>query len=166
MNKIHVINIEEKTLENTNYRKVIETTPSMQLVLMSLNGGETIDSEIHDESDQFFRIEKGLCKIEIYNIVDNKPSDILLYSVELKENDVTIVPKNTCHKLINTGNDELKLYTIYSPPHHAPNRLNVTKEDADNEDNNIDNMSEGVYKSKLNKYKRKIEILINVICDV
>lgn len=105
-----VDNIEELTLENTYYRNVLFTTKDrqMQLVLMTIKPGEEIGMEIHEEINQFFRIEKGTGKI-IYN--DNKERD-------LKNNDAIIIPAGMRHNIINTGNDDLKLYTIYTPANH------------------------------------------------
>jgi mannose-6-phosphate isomerase-like protein (cupin superfamily) len=101
------INIEKETLENTNYRKVIKTTSNMQLVVMSLAEHEDIPNEIHTDNDQFFRVESGTCKIVT-------PDDTII----LTKDSTTIIPKNTYHQVVNIGNEPLKLYTIYSPPHH------------------------------------------------
>ncbi len=108
-----VDNIEELTVENTYYRNVLFTTKDkqMQLVLMSIKPGEEIGMEIHEEINQFFRIEKGVGKV-IYN--DNKER-------ELKDNDAIIIPAGMRHNIINTGNDDLKLYTIYTPANHPEN---------------------------------------------
>jgi mannose-6-phosphate isomerase-like protein (cupin superfamily) len=105
-----VDNIEELTLENTYYRNVLYTTKdrNMQLVLMSLKPGVEIGEEIHETESQFFRIEKGECKV-IYN--DEKERF-------LKDDDAIIIPAGMKHNIINTGNDDLKLYTIYTPAHH------------------------------------------------
>lgn len=103
-------NIEDDTLSNFNYRKVIKTTKNLQLVLMTLKPGEEIGEETH-ENDQFFRFESGVGKCIVGNIEH-----------DLKDGDAIIIPMNTLHNIINTGDDDLKLYTIYSPPHH-PNNL-------------------------------------------
>lgn len=148
MKNFSVIDIENQTINNTNYRKVLMTSSNMQLVVMSLNLEESIDLEIHDESDQFFRIEKGICKIEIYE----KNTDVYpKQTFKLKENDVVIIPKKTYHKITNIGNEILKLYTIYSPPHHNPNKINPTKQSEQMEK----------YKYKILKYSQKIKLLEN-----
>jgi mannose-6-phosphate isomerase-like protein (cupin superfamily) len=105
-----VDNIEELTLENPYYRNVLYTTPdnNMQLVLMSLKPGEEIGEEIHPTINQFFRIEKGNGKV-VYN--DGKERD-------LKDNDAIIIPAGMKHNVINTGTEDLKLYTIYTPAQH------------------------------------------------
>jgi mannose-6-phosphate isomerase-like protein (cupin superfamily) len=105
-----VDNIEELTLENTYYRNVAYTTPDekMQLVFMSLKPNEEIGEEIHATINQFFRIEKGNGKV-VYN--DGKEKVI-------KDNDAIIIPAGMKHNIINTGSEDLKLYTIYTPANH------------------------------------------------
>jgi mannose-6-phosphate isomerase-like protein (cupin superfamily) len=116
MVKAHLhTNIEMDTLDNVAYRKVIYTG-LMQLVLMSLNPGEEIGTEIHDGHDQFFRIEQGQATAVLNG-----------NTIELKEDEVLIVPAGTKHNLINTGDTGLKLYTIYAPSEHPENTLQITK---------------------------------------
>jgi mannose-6-phosphate isomerase-like protein (cupin superfamily) len=105
-----VDNIEELTLENKYYRNVIYTTKNrdMQLVLMSLKPDVEIGEEIHPTITQFFRIEKGEGEVR-YN--DGKIKKI-------KAEDAIIIPAGMKHNLVNTGNDDLKLYTIYTPANH------------------------------------------------
>ena len=101
-------NIEKATLDNANFRKVLYSGKHLQLVLMSLKAGEEIGEEVHKENDQFFRFEGGNGKCIIdgnnYNVTDG---------------DVIIIPAGAKHNIINTDSaTELKMYTIYSPPHH------------------------------------------------
>jgi mannose-6-phosphate isomerase-like protein (cupin superfamily) len=105
-----VDNIEELTIENSYYRNVVYTAPNgnMQLVLMSLKPGVEIGEEIHKDTNQFFRIERGSGKV-VYN--GGKVRD-------LKDNDAIIIPAGMKHNIINTGKNDLKLYTIYEPAHH------------------------------------------------
>lgn len=109
-------NLEEKTLHNTDYRHVKWTTSMMQVVLMSLPEGDYIDSEIHEEHDQFFRVESGHIKVIINDtqILKGGPGF------------ACIIPKGTRHEIWNDGSEPLKLYTIYSPPEHAPDKVNPT----------------------------------------
>ena len=111
------INLEKDTLENKNYRKVIYTNPGgMQLVLMSLKAGEDIGLEVHHDIDQFIRVEsgKGLAIInnEKYDLSDG-------YSI--------MIPKGSNHNIINNGNTDLKLYTIYSPSEHLHGKIEKEK---------------------------------------
>ncbi len=111
-------NIEKNTLSNNNYRKVVYTG-KMQFVYMSLKPLDDIHLEVHHGHDQFFRIEAGKGKA----IINGK-------NYELEDGIGFIVPAGTPHQIINTSQDtELKLYSIYCPPEHPPNRLDETNPD-------------------------------------
>jgi mannose-6-phosphate isomerase-like protein (cupin superfamily) len=115
------INIEEATLENNNFRKVLYTSKYSQLVLMSLRPGEEIGMEVHEENDQFFRFEAGQGKC----IIDGN-------EYELSDGVAVVVPAGAQHNVINTsGTEELKMYTIYSPAHHKEGIVRATKEEAE-----------------------------------
>ena len=112
----YIVNIEQETLDNNNFRRVLFTAPHSQLVLMSLLPGEEIGEEVH-EVDQFLRIESGEGKA-------------LLDGVEtvLVDGSAVVVPAGTRHNIINTSSDkQMKLYTIYSPAHHRDGVVHVTK---------------------------------------
>lgn len=113
-------NIEDRTLENSNFRKVLFTGKYMQLVVMSLKPREDIGEEVHDTVDQFFRIEEGEAKV-----VMNGEETILTDDM------VAIVPAGTLHNVINTSDtNDLKLYTIYAPSNHPEGTIHATKEEA------------------------------------
>ncbi|MCL5090517.1 MAG: cupin domain-containing protein [Patescibacteria group bacterium] len=113
-------NIEDLTLTNENFRKVIFTGQHSQLVLMTLQPNEDIGMEVHETVDQFFRFEKGTAKV-IMNGEEHEVSDGF----------AVVVPAGTRHNIINTSATEtLKLYTIYSPPNHPADRLQKTKAEA------------------------------------
>lgn len=111
--------IEKDTLENTFFRKVLYTAPHSQLVLMCLKVGEEIGMEVHTENDQFFRFEQGQGKVVISG------EEFLV-----TDGDAIIVPAGSEHNVINVGESELKLYTIYSPAHHPDGTIHKTKEEA------------------------------------
>jgi mannose-6-phosphate isomerase-like protein (cupin superfamily) len=113
-----VENIEELTVENDNFRKVLYTGKHMQLVLMTLQPGEEIGAEVHETHDQFFRIEEGMGRV---TIDDNN------YDVE--DDDAVIVPAGARHNVVNTGSEPLRLYTIYGPPEHRDGVIHATKDD-------------------------------------
>ena len=118
---IFVNDIEDITLDNEYYRKVIYTTKdkNMQLVIMSLKPEEEIGMEVHKNVDQFFRIEKG-SGVVVYGI--NKKTK------NIKENDVIIIPAGIYHNIINTDkHTELKLYTIYTPANHPDKKKEKNK---------------------------------------
>lgn len=117
MESLYFENIEKLTKENDNFRKVISTNKHLQLVLMSLKPKEEIGLEVHNNLDQFFRIEEGEGKA-IMNGVE----------VKLHDGSVVIIPAGTQHNIINTSGDKaLKLYSIYAPRNHPPNRLDKNK---------------------------------------
>lgn len=116
----YVGNIETTTEQNSFFRQVIYTGKHAQLVVMCLKPSEEIGMEVHDTVDQFFRIEEGEGKV-IMNGEEN------IFSAGFG----IIVPAGTEHNIINTSQtEELKLYTIYSPPNHPDGTIHKTKEEA------------------------------------
>lgn len=113
-------NIEEATLNNTNFRKVLFTGAHAQLVVMCLKPGEDIGTEVHDNVDQFFRIDSGQAKV-IMNGEEFVGGDGFAF----------IVPAGVEHNVINTSTTkDLKLYTIYSPANHPAGTIHPTREEA------------------------------------
>lgn len=110
--------IEDLTTKNSNFRQVLFTAPHSQLVLMSLKPGEDIGLEVHDV-DQFFRVEKGAGKA----IIDGE-------EFEVSDGSAVVVPAGAEHNITNTGSEDLKLYTIYSPAHHPDGTIHKTKTEA------------------------------------
>ena len=119
--KPHHFNIEEATLKNKNYRKVVYTDKYQQLVLMSLDPKEYIHLEKHNAA-QFFRVEKGKGVAKVGG-----------KDIKLTDGQSVTVPPNTFHKIINTGRTPLKLYTIYSPPQHKPGTVDKRQPDDEEE---------------------------------
>lgn len=115
-----VTNIEKDTLKNTDYRRVIFTASTLQLVLMSVPVGEDIDLEIHPYTDQFIRVEKGFGELRIGRNQENR--------YRLEDGTGLIVPQNTWHRVINLGREPLKIYTIYSTPLHPHGQVEHVKE--------------------------------------
>jgi len=114
------IQLEQATLENTNFRKVLYTAPHSQLVLMCLQPMEEIGIETHAEHDQFIRVESGSGKAII-----GGEEFVLADGVAI------IIPAGSAHNVINTSATELmKLYTVYTPPEHKDGKIHVTKADA------------------------------------
>lgn len=117
-------NIEEETLENGNFRKVLYTGKNTQLVLMSIVPSGEIGLETHTENDQFFRFEAGSGKV----IIDGN-------EYEVGDGSAVIVPAGAEHNVINTSDShDLKLYTLYSPPHHKDGIVRATREEAEAND--------------------------------
>jgi mannose-6-phosphate isomerase-like protein (cupin superfamily) len=114
-------NIEESTLQNEKFRKVLYTGKNSQLVLMCLKPKEEIGMEVHSGNDQFFRFEQGQGKC----IIDG-------HEYALKDGSAIVVPAGAKHNIINTSPTEsLKLYTIYSPAHHKDGIVRATKAEAE-----------------------------------
>jgi mannose-6-phosphate isomerase-like protein (cupin superfamily) len=114
--------IEKQTLKNDYFRQVLFTGKHAQLVVMSLNPGEEIGNEVHNNVDQFFRVEQG----EGTFVLAGKEKHVA------KDGDAVIIPAGTYHNVINTSKTaKLKLYTIYSPPNHPDKTVHKTKAEAD-----------------------------------
>jgi mannose-6-phosphate isomerase-like protein (cupin superfamily) len=120
--KGYIKNIEEATLSNKNFRKVEYTGKYSQLVLMTLKPGEDIGEEVHEGHDQFFRIDAGKGKV----LIDDN-------EYEVEDGFAAIVPSGANHNVTNTGEEDLKLYTIYSPAEHKDGTVHPTKDEAEEE---------------------------------
>ena len=112
--------IEDRTELNRDFRHVLYTGPHMQLVLMSLEPGEEIGEEVHETTDQFFRVEAGKGEVSIDGVTSRIDSDMAI-----------LVPAGARHNIRNTGLRALKLYTLYGPPQHVDGTVHRTKADAD-----------------------------------
>lgn len=118
----YVGHMEKQTLENTDFRRVLFTGVHAQLVLMCLLPGEEIGDEVHQNVDQFFRIEHGEARF----VFNEGPGHIV------REGDVVVVPAGTYHNVINTSKSgPLKLSTLYSPPNHPERTVHKTKAEAE-----------------------------------
>lgn len=118
----YVGNIEKLTEKNSYFRQVLYTGKFAQLVVMCLQPAEEIGDEVHHAVDQFFRIEEGEAKF-----IFNEKEEHVVHA-----GDAVIVPAGTFHNVINTSSKEqLKLYTIYSPPNHPDGTVHKTKAEAE-----------------------------------
>ena len=121
MMKFYQDNVEEATLENEDFRRVLFTGDHAQLVVMAIGLGEEIGQEVHDNVDQFFRFEAGEGKV----IIDGE-------EVMVSDGDAVIVPAGAEHNIINISlSEKLKLYTIYSPANHPDGTVHKTRAEAD-----------------------------------
>jgi mannose-6-phosphate isomerase-like protein (cupin superfamily) len=96
-------------------------------VLMAIQPGEEIGEEVHDDRDQFFRVEKGRGEV----LIDGNRSKI-------KSDDAVIVPAGARHNVVNTGDKPLRLYTLYAPPEHREGTVHGTKAEADAAEEHFD----------------------------
>ena len=115
--KGYIINIENESRKNKDYRRVLYTAKNSQLVLMNIAPNEEIGEEVH-HLDQFLRFEEGDGKV----VIDGVESNVM-------DGDAVVIPGGTLHNVINIGNKPLKLYTVYSPPEHKEGTIHQTKSD-------------------------------------
>lgn len=125
-----VDDIEELTEENADFRRVLYTGNYLQLVLMAIQPGDEIGEEVHDDRDQFFRVEAGAGEIVIDGAVSKVKADMAM-----------IVPAGARHNVRCTGNQALKLYTLYGPPEHRHGTVHATKAEADASEEHFDGLT-------------------------
>ena len=112
-------NIIHLAKENTFFRKEVVTGPHSQVVLMSIPPEEEIGAEIHNV-DQTLVFVEGVGKAVI------NEEESLVSSGHL-----VFVPAGAKHNFVNTGDHDLKLYTMYAPPEHKPGTVHRTKAEAE-----------------------------------
>lgn len=125
--KGYVADIEALTEHNSAFRHVLYTGQHLQLVLMALNPSESIGVETHATHDQFFRIEQGKGTASINGVTH-----------KVKDGDCVIVPAGAVHNLTNTGDQTLRVYTLYAPPEHRDGVIQKTKAEAEVADEAFD----------------------------
>jgi mannose-6-phosphate isomerase-like protein (cupin superfamily) len=125
-----LINIEEESLKNGLFRKVLYTAKNCQLVLMSIAPGQDIGEEVH-QLDQFIRCEKGKGKT-VLNGAEH----------EFTDGWIVLVPAGVRHNIVNLSQAEpLQLYTVYAPPNHKDGTVHATKEDAESDEEAFDGVT-------------------------
>jgi len=117
--------IQKRTLDNEDFRRVLYTGKNIQLVLMTLKPGEEIGEEVHEDRDQFFRIEEGEGTVYIDGAANRVEDDFAV-----------IVPAGARHNVVNTGSAPLRLYTIYGPPEHKDGVVHRDKAQAERDHDN------------------------------
>lgn len=125
-----VDDIEKLTEGNSEFRRVLYTGKNLQLVLMAIQPGDAIGEEVHDDRDQFFRVEAGKGELLIDGTVHRVEADMAM-----------IVPAGARHNVRCTGKETLKLYTLYAPPEHRHGTLHATKIDADASEEHFDGVT-------------------------
>ncbi len=112
--------IEQKTLNNGDFRRVLYTGEKLQLVLMTLKPGEEIGQEIHGDKDQFFRFESGRGEV----LINDRSNPV-------EDGIAVIVPAGAKHNVRNTGEEPLTFYTLYAGPDHKDGTVHRTKDEAE-----------------------------------
>ena len=120
------IDIAKATRANEAFRRVVHTTGHVQLVVMTLQPGEEIGSEVHEHIDQVLAFVDGAVRADVAGEVS-----------EVGPGDLVVVPAGTQHNFINVGAEPARLYTLYSPPDHAPDTVHLTKQDAERDEHDI-----------------------------
>ena len=124
--KGYVKNIESLAIKNNEFRQVLYTAKHCQLVLMALKPKEDIGEEVH-KLDQFFRVEEGSGEVELDGV-----------TTAVSAGFAVLVPAGTRHNIINTGNVQMKLYTLYAPPNHRDGIIQHTRADAEADSEHFD----------------------------
>ena len=121
-----VTDIETATLRNSTFRTTIWTGRHLQLTVMCLQPEEEIGLEVHHDRDQFLRVEQGSGRVAM-----GPSRDDLSFTREVSDDDVVLVPAGSWHNVTNTGDEPLRLYSVYGPPEHEPGTVHLTKAEAD-----------------------------------
>ena len=121
----YATNIERLAMRNQNFRAAVWTGCHLQMTAMSILPCDDIGLEMHEETDQFIRIEKGVAVVEMGNC-KREPD----FRQKLCEGDSIFVPAGTWHNIINIGRIPLKISSIYAPPNHKKGTVHPTKADA------------------------------------
>ena len=108
--------IEGLTEKNPDFRQVLYTGENVQLVVMTLTPGEDIGAETHPDVDQFFRVEEGAGEVTING-----------ETTPIKIGTGIVIPAGSKHNIKNTGEEPLRVYTLYAPPHHEDGTVHKTK---------------------------------------
>lgn len=121
-----VTNIHQTTQENQSFRTAIWTGDYLQVTVMSIGVSEDIGLEVHEDHDQFLRIEQGQGLVKM-----GKKKEQLDFIKEVYPGSAIVVPAGSWHNIINVGHSPLKLYSIYAPPEHSFGTIHQTKADAE-----------------------------------
>ncbi|AWB81888.1 cupin domain-containing protein [Corynebacterium yudongzhengii] len=125
-----VLDIEEATESNEAFRDTLWTGKFLQMTVMSIPAGGEIGAEVHDDHDQFLRIEAGKGRMMIGESEDNLDVEKVV-----EHDDAVFVPAGKWHNMVNESDEPVKLYSIYAAPEHVHGTFHQTKEDADNDPN-------------------------------
>lgn len=117
--------IEAATLSNEDFRRVLFTGEHVQLTVMRLAPGADVGREVHPHLDQFIRIEAGRARLEL-----GRSADTVDERHDVGDDWAFVVPAGTWHNVVNTGDGDLRLYSLYTPPEHPPETVHRTKADA------------------------------------
>ncbi|WP_260762968.1 cupin domain-containing protein [Candidatus Mycosynbacter amalyticus] len=122
----YVVDIQEATVENDTFRTAVWTGANLQLTVMSIQPGDDIGLEVHEDHDQFLRVEEGV------GFVQMGPNENELdFEANIEDDFAIFVPAGSWHNVTNTGDIPLKLYSIYAPGEHPRGTVHETKAEAE-----------------------------------
>ena len=124
----YVVDIEEATLTNETYRTTLWTGTNLQLTVMAIQPGHEIGLEVHEDHDQFLRVEEGTGRVQM-----GPAKDELSFDRTVTDDWVILVPAGSWHNVTNIGAEPLKVYSLYGPPEHPHGTVHATKEAADSD---------------------------------
>jgi mannose-6-phosphate isomerase-like protein (cupin superfamily) len=124
-----VVDIEKATLANENYRATLWTGKYLQMTVMSIEPGHDIGLEVHEDHDQFLRVEEGKGRVQM-----GPKKDDLSFDKVVEDDWVVLVPAGSWHNITNVGDGPLKVYSLYAPPEHPHGTVHATKAEADAEE--------------------------------
>lgn len=122
----YVLDIEDVTKENEAFRDTLWTGQYLQMTVMAIPAGGEIGAEVHDDHDQFLRVEAGTGRVQM-----GPAKDQLDFDREVSHDWVILVPAGSWHNVTNIGQDDLKVYSLYAPPEHAHGTVHPTKADGE-----------------------------------
>ena len=127
--KPYVVNVEQMSLQNRYFRSTVWTGRQLQMTVMCIPPCGEIGLEIHEETDQFIRVEQGCAVVKM-----GECKRQLDFQQNVCRGDAVFVPAGTWHNVVNTGRIPLKVSVIYAPPNHPQGTIHISKADADREE--------------------------------
>ena len=121
-----VTDIESATIDNDAFRTTLWTGTNLQLTVMAIQPGDDIGLEVHEDGDQFLRVEAGRGRVQM-----GPTKDDLSFDREVSDDDVILVPAGSWHNVTNIGDEPLKVYALYGPPEHPRGTVHATHADAE-----------------------------------
>ncbi|MBP6994358.1 cupin domain-containing protein [Candidatus Woesebacteria bacterium] len=118
--KGYVSDVKQIAKHNSAFRRVLETGRFTQVVVMSIPPGGEVGEETHTDTDQVVYLVKGGGRVALDDIKH-----------AFKKSDLVLVHAGVKHNFINTGEEDMKIITMYSPPHHPDGTVHKTKGDAE-----------------------------------
>ena len=113
--------IERATLDNSTFRTVLFTGPHAQLTVMSLQPGEEIGREVHEDRDQFLRLEQGKARVEF-----GRSGDAVDETHEVEADWAVIVPAGVWHNLpYSVSKGGVITLTTHMAVHHGREGIRV-----------------------------------------